>query len=121
MPLETQHFVLAGPRLKPSDLEALKLHVWRNRGYLFIVWYDPRFKGDPFLARLASDLSSCDVQFKPAPSSVPANVISEYGDGQSRPSVPWASSADMLRAWTLEKGGGYYLDPSDTLARRPRP
>ena len=107
MPADAHHFVVLGPVLDISALEAIKQHVWRNRTLLFIVWYDPRFKGNSYLAKLASDLASCDVLFRPMPAYVPDNVLSEFGDGQSRPVVPWACASDMLRAWMLEKGGGY--------------
>jgi len=104
---DAQHFVVLGPALDISALEAIKQHVWRNRARRFIVWYDLRFKGNPFLARLASDLASCDVLFRPMPAYVPDSVMSEYGNGRSRPIAPWASSSDMLRAWVLDKSGGY--------------
>jgi hypothetical protein len=105
MPTDAQHFVIFGPVLNIAVLEAIKQHVCRNRTLLFIVWYDPQFKGDSSLAQLASDLAACDVLFRPTPPYVPIEALSEYGDGRSRPFVPWASASDMLRAWTLAKSG----------------
>lgn len=105
MQADAQHFVLLGPVLDPSALETIKQHVSNNRTLLFIVWYDPHHKGDPHLARLASDLATCDVLFRPMPAFVPAEVMSEYSQARSWSIVPWASASDMMRAWTLEKGG----------------
>ena len=102
---DTHHFVVLRPSLDPSVLEVIKQHVHRNRTLLHIIWYDRRCKGDPSLARLASDLASCDVLFRPMPAYAQAESLSEYAQPQPQSTVPWASTSDMMRAWVLEKGG----------------
>ncbi len=100
-----EHFVVWGSDIDPSALESIKQYVQSKQTLLFIIWYDPRFKGNPDLARLASDLASCDVLFRPTPAYVRAEIASEYRAARPLPMVPWASASDMLRAWELEKGG----------------
>ncbi len=101
-----EHFVVWGSDIAPSALESIKQYVQSKRALLYVIWYDPRFKGNSALARLASDLASCDVLFRPLPAYVQEEIVSEFSEARPLPMAPWASASDMLRAWALEKGGG---------------
>ena len=106
-----QHFVLVGPIVAPSAIAFINQWVRQTPAESAIVWYDPgSLKGNPILARLASDLSHFDVAFKPLPDNVARNAVLSLADGRPLASVPWASSADLLRERVLRQFGGPHVD-----------
>ena len=98
-----EHFVVWGSDLDPSALESIKQHVQSKRALLFIIWYDPRLKGDSVLARLASDLASCDVLFRPMPAVNGGENPRIFGGGR-RPSE-YRSTDDARRTESSTEPG----------------